>query len=74
MVCIFGAGESDRFVISGRVLEKEVVYRVWYILNGELRMVSCGRDADQAWRTVVYYATPPSYSPWMEFINEKEKN
>lgn len=66
VVYISGGGESDRFATSFRVIG-DVVYKVWYVLNNELWLVPCGRDAAFAWRLIVAYLCMPSLFPWLEF-------
>lgn len=44
------------------------MYRVYYWLSGQLFMVSCGGQADYAWKLMVAYY---DYLPYLEYIKDK---
>lgn len=67
-----GVGGRERFATGFRALGA-LMYRVWYWLNDELCMISCGRNGSYAWRLVEDYHEPylhyhPSYLPWLEYV------
>jgi len=43
-------------------------YRIWYFLNGEWFVVSCGKNSEYAKKILIRYYQPPSYFPYMEYI------
>jgi len=51
-----------------------MIYRVWYWLAGRLEVVNCGRDAGYAWRLMEGYFQTPSYYPWLEYLEEVDRD
>lgn len=49
------------------------MYRVWYWLDGELRMMACGNWPTTAVRALVAYYNVPNYMPWLEYIADPKR-
>jgi len=46
------------------------MYRVWYYLEGELELATCGVNAEYAWTILMAYY--PDYRAWVEFVKRQE--